>query len=191
MLVLYSGYFSALIMSGGYFQFQAPQLRVLPIRRIIFTTLPNERSQLLDQGKQLYEHYIMLPPDGSNECMLGFVKRELAQIPERADVVHDLLTFLAEQMIEMNKQKQAEVKGFITWLERAIGAAVDELNNKTRVKIYHEYDFETLLAVLKQNRRKLTVNPDTRTVQDRLEREYSESIAKLTPLKAKIAATIG
>jgi hypothetical protein len=186
MSVLYSGFFGALIMSGSYFQFQAPQLRVLPIRRIIFTTPSNKRSQLLDQGKQLHERCL---PEGNNDSVLGFVDHELSQTPEGADVVHDLLAFLAEQMIEMNKQKQTEVKDFITWLERAIGAEVNDLNNKTKIKVYHEHDFETLLAVLKQNRRKLTVNPDTRTVQDAIEREFNASFAKLTPLKAKIAAT--
>ena len=55
--------------------------------------------------------------------------------------------------------------------------------------MYHEYGFEALLAVLKQNRRKLTVNPDTRTIQDTIEREFNASIAKLSPLKAKIATT--
>jgi hypothetical protein len=39
------------------------------------------------------------------------------------------------------------------------------------VKAYNEHDFATLVTVLKQNRRKLTVNPDTRTVQDAIERE--------------------
>ncbi len=36
---------------------------------------------------------------------------------EKSDVVHDLLAFLAERMLEMNKQKQTEVKGFLGWLE--------------------------------------------------------------------------
>jgi TaqI-like C-terminal specificity domain len=158
----------------------------LPIRHIVFTTPPEERAQLLDEGKRLYERCQL---EGDNDHVLKFIDHELAQTPERADVVHDLLAFLAEQMIEMNKQKQAEVKSFLTWFERAIGAELDDLNNKSKLKAYHEHDFETLLAILKQNRRKLTVNLHTRTVQDVIERERSASIAKLSPLKAKIAAT--
>jgi hypothetical protein len=107
----------------------------------------------------------------------------------QADVVHDLLAFLAEKMIEMNKEKQTEVKGFLTWLERQIGAKVDDLSNKTKVKAYHEHDFEVLLATLRQNRSKLTVNPETRAVQEAIEEEFKTSTAKLAPLKAKIAAT--
>ena len=40
---------------------------------------------------------------------------------EKSDVVHDLLAFLAERMLEMNKQKQQEIKGFLGWLESFIG----------------------------------------------------------------------
>ena len=32
---------------------------------------------------------------------------------ERSDAVHDLLAFLAERMLEMNKQKQQEIRGFL------------------------------------------------------------------------------
>jgi len=40
---------------------------------------------------------------------------------EKSDVVHDLLAFLAEKMLEMNKQKQQEIKGFLGWLESYLG----------------------------------------------------------------------
>ncbi|MCK9442159.1 MAG: hypothetical protein M0Q13_12150 [Methanothrix sp.] len=30
---------------------------------------------------------------------------------EKSDVVHDMLAFLAERMLEMNKEKQKEIKG--------------------------------------------------------------------------------
>ena len=46
MSVLYGAYFGALIMSGGYFQFQAPQLRVLPIRQVSFDTPSVEQETL-------------------------------------------------------------------------------------------------------------------------------------------------
>jgi hypothetical protein len=42
---------------------------------------------------------------------------------EVSDVVHDLLAFLAERMLEMNKQKQQEIKGSwagwrASWVQR-------------------------------------------------------------------------
>ena len=41
---------------------------------------------------------------------------------ERSDVVHDLLAFLAERMLEMNKEKQQEISGFLGWLEGYLGS---------------------------------------------------------------------
>lgn len=105
------------------------------------------------------------------------------------DVVHDLLAFLAEQMIELNKKKEAEVRGFLTWLEGYIGVTVEELSNKTKIKTYHESDYNTLMKVLRQNRQKLKVDPDTRAVQEQIKKEYDQSIAKLKSLKARLDAT--
>ncbi|MBI1741886.1 hypothetical protein HYR54_02340 [Candidatus Acetothermia bacterium] len=61
---------------------------------------------------------------------------------ERSDVVHDFLAFLAEQMIELNKQKQAEVKKFLSWLEAELQIQPDNkgnrglnaLTNKTKIQ---------------------------------------------------------
>ena len=40
-----------------------------------------------------------------------FYQRFIAE-QERSDVVHDLLAFLAKRMLEMNRQKQQEIRGF-------------------------------------------------------------------------------
>jgi hypothetical protein len=81
---------------------------------------------------------------------------------ERSDVVHDLLAHLAEEMIRMNKEKQEEIRGFLTWLEEFMGAKVDDLSNKTKVMAYYEIEFGELLSVLKKNKRKLGVDPSRR-----------------------------
>ena len=84
-------------------QFQAPQLSVLPIRKITFTTLADERERLTEKGRRLYGQFC---EKWDYASVLGFVEHQLAQEPERADVVHDLLAFLAGQMIDLNKQRQ-------------------------------------------------------------------------------------
>ncbi len=86
-----------------------------------------------------------------------FVGARLSAAPEESDVVHDLLAYLAERMIEMNKEKIAEIKGFLRWLEGEIGAPVEELMNKTALKEYYDYkyDFETFVKVLAKNKKKL------------------------------------
>ena len=66
---------------------------------------------------------------------------------------------------------------------------MDDLSNKTKIRTYHEHDLDTLLSILRKNRRKLSVNPTTRAVQEPIETEFNTSMAKLTPLKAKLSAT--
>ena len=39
---------------------------------------------------------------------------------DKTDVVHDLLAHLAQRMIDLNKQKQAEVKRFLIWVEKRL-----------------------------------------------------------------------
>ncbi len=70
-------------------------------------------------------------------------------------MVHDLLAHLAERMIEMNKEKNTEIKGFLRWLEGEIGAPVEELANKTALKEYYAHDFEAFAGALVKNKKKL------------------------------------
>ena len=119
--------------------------------------------------------------------MITFVEGELSA--NRSDVVHDILAFLAEQMIEMNKTKNKEIKGFLKWLERETGADIDTLTNKTAIKEYYDNDFDSLLNVLKKNKQKLSKDPSNRQFQEALETQYQKSIAVITPLREKINAT--
>ena len=163
-------------------------VKKIPIRRIDFTTPDDERTQLTAEGKRCFEAYL---PNAAARPMLDFVHEQLTHEPERADVVHDLLAHLAGQMIEMSKEKHEEVQGFLKWLEREIGAAVDDLSGKTILRSYHDHDFDMLIVQLRKtaNRRKMTVDPRSRQVQQAIEREFEASLAKLAPLKARLAAT--
>ena len=107
----------------------------------------------------------------------------------RNDTLHDFLACLAEQMIEMNKEKNEESKGFLIWLEREIGAEIDALTNKTAIKEYHEHDFDHLLEVLKKNKNKLSIDPSNRKTQELLENHFTKSMTILGPLKEKIKVT--
>lgn len=107
----------------------------------------------------------------------------------RNDTVHDFLAHLAEQMIEMNRQKNEEIKGFLKWLEREIGADIDDLTNKTAIKEYHEHDFNHFLEVLKRNRNKLSIDPSDRKKQELFENHFTKSMSVLEPVKENITAT--
>jgi hypothetical protein len=102
--------------------------KTFPIRRIDFTTPTDERQRLADKGRALYDQFCQKE---DYACVLSFVEGQLSQEPERADAVHDLLAFLAGQMIDMNKAKAAAVESFWLDLEGAAGPATFEvLRNK-------------------------------------------------------------
>ncbi|MCX6673355.1 MAG: hypothetical protein NTY37_06215 [Methanothrix sp.] len=102
-------------------------------------------------------------------------------------MVHDLLAHLAERMLEMNKTKQQEIKGFLDWLEGYLGAKVDDLTPKTKLLSYYEHDYEDFLAVLKKNSKKLQVDPARREPEPRA--EFEGSLGKLGPLREIIRQT--
>ena len=158
----------------------------MPIRRINFTTPADERSRQLEKAKTLYQFCL---DKGSIDCVLGFVKHHLTADPERSDVVHDLLASLAEGMIEMNKTKGEEIRGFLRWLERAINAEIDTLKNKTAIQGYFDLSFERLLEILKRNHRSIPVNLSSRNFQESLESEFTRSHDKLNPLLTRIQQT--
>jgi hypothetical protein len=124
---VYGEYFGALRMGGGYFQFQAPQLSVLPIRRISFTTPAPERVRLLAQAIAAYERGAT---QNEMDAVLALIAQFLARDPEQSDVVHDLLAHLATQMMELNREKQARAKAFWDDLEGA--------TDRATFKVLHE-----------------------------------------------------
>jgi hypothetical protein len=89
-------------MDRAFAQVKIVNLRPLPIRRIDFTTPTAERAQLLETGQS---HYGRCLQTDEPTPLLDFTRRQLDA--GRSDVVHDLLAYLAEQMIALNRQRQA------------------------------------------------------------------------------------
>ena len=54
--------------------------------------------------------------------LLAFVEQRLQSIPEQGDVIHDILVFLAKQMLDFNKQKQTALEDFMLGLESILPA---------------------------------------------------------------------
>jgi len=124
-------------------------------------------------------------------------------------VIHDLLAHLAEQMIQLNKQKQAEIKSFLQWLERFVGRPIDTLTNKSKVQNYLggyykkgadsadtqndtgalHLSFDALIELLKKNKKKIKIDPVARKEQQTLEKEYQDSLNTLLPLKMQLNGT--
>ncbi len=131
------------------------------------------------------------------------------QIPEDAlweqsDVVHDLLAFLAEQMIGLNRQKQAKIHEFLEWLEAELQIKPDEkgntgieaLSGKTRLKNYlgdyqkgeEHLSFDEFWKLLKRNESHIGIklSPNFRV---RLEGYYRANLVELLSIKRKLELT--
>jgi len=159
-------------------------------RHISFTTPAPERAQMVTELQQLYaegKHADIL--DQVEACLPKDAAGNFIAEQERSDVVHDLLAFLAERMLEMNKQKQQEIKGFLGWLEGFVEAKVEDLTPKTKLQSYYEHDYEGFLAVLKKNKKKLQIDPARREPGEALRAEFEGSVGKLGPLRERIRQT--
>jgi len=104
---VYEQFFSALKLGGGYYQIQAPQLRMLPIKRIDATTPSAERARWAAKAIALYER-------GDARGVRGIVEDSLTAEPARADVVHDVLAHLAGNMAALSARRLAAVESFMT-----------------------------------------------------------------------------
>ena len=132
-------------------------------------------------------------------------KTGTGKCPEMSDVVHDFLAFLAEQMLELNKQKQAELKRFLGWLEEQLsilsdskgGRGIEALSGKTRIQNYlGDYQkgeepaaFPEILKVLLKNRSRIKANLSDSAFVRKLEKEYEKSLAILLSIKERLAKT--
>ena len=165
-------------------------LKELSIRRINFKTPSEERTALVESLKSRYnanefDKIIQIV----EECLPKDAEGNVITEKEKSDVVHDLLAFLAERMIEMNKEKNEEIKGFLEWFEREIGAKIETLTNRTKLKQYYDLDFDELLDILKKNKKKIPVNLSNRELQGNLKEEFGRSMRKLRPLIERIERT--
>jgi len=123
---------------------------------------------------------------------------------EQSDVVHDLLAFLAEQMIALNKAKQEKTKEFLEWIAAELevepdkkgNTGIDALTGKTKVRNYlgdyqkneEELSFDELWAILRKNKNRIVRNLTPPFMQD-VKQAYDESLSTLLPIKAKLRVT--
>ena len=128
--------------------------------------------------------------------MLEFVAHHLEL--DESDVIHDLLAFLAEQMIELNKQKQAETKRFLGWLEGELAIRPRDGRDTASTLSPARPSFKAIWATTKrakrrpswtdffyrlhQNRGRLGVSLEQ--VKGEIEAEYEKSLAVLLPSSA-------
>ncbi|HCJ36610.1 MAG TPA: restriction endonuclease, partial [Ktedonobacter sp.] len=138
-------------------------------------------------------------------CVLGFVDHHLSKEPEEPGVVHDLLAFLAEEMIRLNKEKWEAQKGFLDWLvtmlrilpDKESCQGIDVLTGKAKLADYPgDYQknepplaAEELLEILRKNKNHLGVSLSDMGLVDRIKKTYEESLQRVLPLKERLART--
>ncbi|MDB9474871.1 TaqI-like C-terminal specificity domain-containing protein [Dolichospermum circinale] len=166
----------------------------IPVPKISFTTPAEKRQTYLENTINLYQQYQI---NHNPNILLTQIDHHLNQQPEEADVIHDLLVYLAEQMIELNKQKQTEIKSFLTWLARLIGTDIDNLTNKSKIQNYlgdyykqkqadNHLTLDELIDILKKNKKKLKIDISGRKEQETLAKEYQASLNTLLPIKKQL-----
>lgn len=174
-------------LQGSYSHVYPQHVRHFPIRRITFTTPAERRARLAEQGRKLYERCLS---EGYG-CLLEFVEHHMAR--DETDVIHGLLAYLARQMIEMNKEKQAEAKGFLDWLAGYTGLPIEDWRLKTRIKAYWEHGWDEIRRALRQNRKAIEQasgpNVEGREALEAIHRELGQSVARLKPLLERVAST--
>ena len=207
----------------------AYEIDSLPIPPTSFVTPKQERKKLFEEAKSDYHGYI---ETGKPDTFLFFISRILLkkhqpdpnlvhnhnsdpinknrQIKEdslcdQSDVVHDILAFLAEQMIEMNKEKQKEINGFLEWVESQLkveqdkkgNTGIEALTGKTYIKNYlgdyqkgdEHLSFEGFWEILEKNKNRMQANLKSREIFETVKTEYEKSLSKLIPIKEKVRKT--
>ncbi|GCE14294.1 Eco57I restriction-modification methylase domain-containing protein [Tengunoibacter tsumagoiensis] len=189
-------------LRGGYMRFIYQYIAQIPIYKINFATPQPLRTQYLVEAKQLYQTTL----SSQNQAeILAFVQHHLSQQPEASDVVQDLLAYLAEVMLDLNKQKQAEQRRFLEWLVLQLhlqpqpdkqGLALlkykDELLDYPGDYQKHEepLSFERLQEILlTRDNLKRMYPPPTRGTLELIKAAYSESLQVVLPLKEQLRQT--
>jgi hypothetical protein len=191
------------------------EAKAFPIRRIEFTTPRPEREKQLDwlvsqytvalERARITKHVVsrVLWCDAFSE-LLAEVSMPTGTLHIPIDVLHDFLAYLAEKMVELNKEKQIEIKHFSTWIENELEIkpdkngkiGIESLTGKTILKGFlgdyqkdeEHVSFQSLWEVLRKNVGRLG-RPLDAAFEQQMRQEYEKSLALLLPIKGKLAAT--
>ncbi|MDX2076008.1 MAG: TaqI-like C-terminal specificity domain-containing protein [bacterium] len=175
-------------------QIKASHIRQIPLRKIDFTTPADERHAQTTALISAYDHALKT---GNSAQFLNWKQEVYGSIP--SDVVHDFLAFLAERMIALNQQKQAEVNRFLDWVMKTMrlkaGVSLDDLKGKTILQGYlGDYQKGQGETAWKEFSRRLVENrgvfeKSLTDVEEKIRAEYEQSLAVLRPIKDALSQT--
>lgn len=180
-------------LQGSYTSVYPEHIRSLPVYRIDFKTSSHERKQLAGEIVGAYDL-------SDNAGMLHRVQEVLGA--NQTDVVHDVLAHLAQRMIDLNKDKQAEIKRFLGWLEDRLNilpkdgkTGFDTFSGKTIIQNYlgdyqkgeRQLPWDEFHYRLYQNRNRFSVSLGD--VEGEIQRAFEDSLNVLIPIKDELART--
>ena len=99
-------------------------------------------------------------------------------------MIHDLLAFLAEQMMALNKDKRTTAKQFLTDLKDFHGIEPRTLTPKTKLDEFWKLQAGEVFAHLRANKLRLK-----EADEEKLRKRFLDSQKMLGPLEAKIVFT--
>ncbi len=113
----------------------------------------------------------------------------------REDVVHDLLAWLAQRMIDLNEEKHEQKQRFLDWLERRLGCEIEDLNGYTIIQQFDDReeieDYAELSRRLCQaaNRRQMSVDPRRAEYDNLICDAYTDAMETLDEINAQLTST--
>ena len=108
----------------------------------------------------------------------------LATKPERADVIHDLLAFLAEQMTVLSQGKRAAARQFLTDLKDFHGIDAHVLKPKTKLDDFWELGSCRRFAHFRTNKIHLKGSDE-----ENIRARFQNAKDKLMALESSVALT--
>jgi type I restriction-modification system DNA methylase subunit len=192
---IYREFFGALTMQKGYAQFQAPQLRLLPIPNVEFKTPDKERNNLVAELQTFYESAIdkSAPSSQHFKALVNRTSICISSHSKKSDVAHDFLAYLADQMRRMHSEKHEVARTFLDWVESPLGLGVniDDLKNRKKFDRFYENPnlgtdeaFRELEDTFAKS--KIRIRPKQLSG---LKREYEKVVVTLKPLLNQLLTT--
>lgn len=184
---------SAISIKDDFPQITLSEVGLLPIPLIPFRST----------GERKHSTNTIIEEYSASSYQLVLRRSAAALAQGQTDVVHDVLAYLAGQMIDLNQRKQAEVKRFLGWLEGKLKIApkadgstgIDSLTGKSILQGYFgdyqkgklEIAWKDFLYRLHQNRGRFGVALPL--MENAILIQYTESLDVLLPIKDQLAKT--
>jgi hypothetical protein len=200
MAVIYEGYFGALRMSGGYFQFQAPQLRVLPIPKGVLALSKIDvrgrpEAKIVSSIKALIDQ----DPRKAATALRQHLSADFTSIVS----IQPIISSMARKLVSHHEAAVREKRRFLDWLEAALRiktveseTGLEVFRGKARIRAYvdlHEGQVKSmatddLVDLLEANRSRYGRSIDDPAFRQQLSDEFEKSKRSLTDLYGQSAA---